>query len=93
MTAILNTSLPGVSSKFTVKTYIYGPMTNISVIKKSIAEIGNMKGDNTRRKDIRLTYTPKAKQDYDGDGQITTADDALVQPDDNFGFNEGFEFL
>ena len=52
-----------------------------------------MKGDNTRRKDIRLTYTPKAKQDYDGDGQITTADDALVQPDDNFGLNEGFEFL
>ena len=77
---------------FTVKTYLYGPLTNISVIKKSIMEIGNMK-DNTRRKDIRLTYTPKAKKDYDGDGQITAADDVLVQPDDNFGFNEGFEFL
>ena len=55
-------------------------------------EIGNM-SDDRRRKDIRLTYTPKAKQDYDGDGQVTAADDAYVQPDDNFGFNEGFEFL
>ena len=27
------------------------------------------------------------------DGQVTSADDAYVQPDDNFGFNEGFEFL
>jgi hypothetical protein len=49
--------------------------------------------DSNRRKDIRLTYTPKALEDKDGDGVITSADDALVAPDDNFGFNEGFEFL
>ena len=65
---------------------------NIGVIKKSIAEIGDL-GDGTRRKNTRLTYTPKAKKDYDGDGQITTADDSYVHPDDNFGFNEGFEAL
>ena len=78
--------------QFSVKTYLYGPMTNIGVIKKSIAEIGDL-GDGTRRKNTRLTYTPKAKKDYDGDGQITTADDSYVHPDDNFGFNEGFEAL
>ena len=78
--------------QFTVKTYLYGPVTNIGVIKKSIAEIGSL-GDTTRRKDVRRTYTPKALEDKNTDGVIDAADDALVQPDDNFGFNEGFEFL
>ena len=78
--------------QFTVKTYLYGPVTNIGVIKKSIAEIGTL-GDTTRRKDTRLTYTPKALEDKNADGNIDALDDALVQPDDNFGFNEGFEFL
>jgi len=78
--------------QFTVKTYLYGPVTNIGVIKKSIMEIGNI-GDSTRRKDTRLTYTPKALEDKNADGEINALDDALVQPDDNFGFNEGFEVL
>ena len=78
--------------QFTVKTYLYGPVTNVGVIKKSIAEIGSL-GDTTRRKDVRRTYTPKALEDKNTDGVIDAADDALVQPDDNFGFNEGFEFL
>ena len=78
--------------QFTVKTYLYGPVTNIGVIKKSIAEICTM-GDTSRRKDTRLTYTPKALEDKNTDGVIDALDDALVQPDDNFGFNEGFEVL
>ena len=78
--------------QFTVKTYLYGPVTNIGVIKKSIAEIGTL-GDTTRRKDTRLTYTPKALEDKNADGNIDALDDVLVQPDDNFGFNEGFEML
>ena len=78
--------------QFTVKTYLYGPVTNIGVIKKSIAEIGTL-GDTSRRKDTRLTYTPKALEDKNADGNIDALDDALVQPDDNFGFNEGFEML
>ena len=40
-----------------------------------------------------MTYTPKAKTDINQDGQVNAADDALVTAADDFGFNEGIEFL
>jgi hypothetical protein len=36
----------------------------------------------------RYSVTPKATVDYFDDGAITAADDAFVDPDDDFGFNE-----
>jgi len=80
------------SMQFTCKTYIYGPYTKADVIRKSriIETIGDT---NVNKRHVELSYTPKAKTDINQDGQVTAADDALVTADDDFGFNEGFEFL
>ena len=73
------------SMGFTAKTWIYGPYTKADVIRKSriIETIGD-KAVNKRH--VELSYTPKAKTDINQDGSIDAADD-------DFGFNEGFEFL
>jgi hypothetical protein len=74
--------------QFTVKTYLYGPVTEPSTIKKSIvdtyAEVDTVKAPRV----TRYSVTPKATVDYNEDGSITSADDAFVDPDDDFGFNE-----
>ena len=80
------------SMQFTAKSYIYGPYAKADVIRKSriIETIGDK---NVNKRHAELTYTPKAKTDINQDGQVTAADDALVTADDDFGFNDGFEFL
>ena len=80
------------SMQFTAKSYIYGPYTKADVIRKSriIETIGDT---NVNKRHVELSYTPKAKTDINQDGQITAADDALVTADDDFGFNEGMDFL
>jgi hypothetical protein len=80
------------SMQFTCKSYIYGPYTKADVIRKSriIETIGDT---NVNKRHVELSYTPKAKTDINVDGSIDAADDALVTADDDFGFNEGFEFL
>jgi len=78
--------------QFTAKSYIYGPYTKADVIRKSriIETIGDTA---VNKRHVELSYTPKAKTDINQDGQITAADDALVTADDDFGFNEGMNFL
>ena len=80
------------SMQFTCKSYIYGPYTKADVIRKSriIETIGDT---NVNKRQVELSYTPKAKTDINQDGQVTAADDALVTADDDFGFNEGMSFL
>ena len=80
------------SMGFTAKSYIYGPYSKADVIRKSriIETIGDK---NVNKRHVERTYTPKAKTDINQDGQITAADDALVTADDDFGFNEGMDFL
>ena len=80
------------SMQFTCKSYIYGPYTKADVIRKSriIETIGDT---NVNKRHVELSYTPKAKTDINQDGQVTAADDALVTADDDFGFNEGINFL
>jgi|TARA_B100001741_G_scaffold76706_1_gene62097 hypothetical protein len=77
---------------FTAKSYIYGPYTKADVIRKSrvIETIGDL---NVNKRHVELNYTPKATVDYNQDGQVDAADDAFVTADDDFGFNEGVEFL
>ena len=77
---------------FTAKSYIYGPYTKADVIRKSriIETIGDQ---NVGKRHVELSYTPKATVDYNQDGQVDAADDAFVTADDDFGFNEGMEFL
>ena len=80
------------SMQFTAKTYIYGPYSKVPTIRKSriIETIGDK---TTGKRNLELSYTPKAKTDLNQDGQVTAADDALVTSTDDFGFNEGVEFL
>ena len=74
--------------QFTVKSYLYGPITEPSTIKKSIIDTyADMDQAKTPRV-TRYSVTPKATIDYNEDGAITSADDAFVDPDDDFGFNE-----
>ena len=78
--------------QFTAKSYIYGPYTKADVIRKArvIETIGDK---NVNKRHVERTYTPKAKTDINQDGQVTAQDDAFVTAADDFGFNEGVEFL
>ena len=77
---------------FTMKSYLYGPYNKSDIIKKAI--IHETMGDlNVNRRTVTRTYTPKATTDINTDGNIDAADDALLTADDDFGFNEGIEFL
>ena len=77
--------------RFTVKTYMYGPVAANDIIRKSIAT--TLIGDrNTNQRALEYNVTPKALEDKNNDGTINAADDALLQPDDDFGFNEGITY-
>lgn len=77
---------------FTAKSYIYGPFNQADIIRKAI--IYETVGDlNENRRNARFTYTPKALQDYNNDNVINSADDLLILPDDDFGFNEEINLL
>ena len=80
------------SMQFTCKSYIYGPYSKADIIRKSriIETIGDQ---NVGKRTVELSYTPKAKTDINQDGQVDAADDLLVTADDDFGFNEGINFL
>ena len=77
---------------FTMKSYIYGPYSTSDIIRKAI--IHETLGDAAvNRRTITRTYTPKATTDINTDGNIDALDDVLVDAGDDFGFNEGIEFL
>ena len=77
---------------FTAKSYIYGPFNQAGIIRK--ATVYESVGDlNQSRRNAAYSYTPKALEDNNNDGVIDSLDDALVMPDDDFGFNEGVEFF
>ena len=80
------------SMQFTAKSYIYGPYSKADIIRKSriIETIGDQ---DVGKRTVELSYTPKAKTDINQDGQVDAADDLLVTADDDFGFNEGINFL
>ena len=77
--------------RFSVKTYMYGPVAANDIIRKSILDtkIGDR---NTNARVMEYNVQPKALEDKNNDGTINAADDALLQPDDDFGFNEGITY-
>lgn len=77
---------------FTMKSYLYGPYSTTDIIKKAIIHetIGDLA---VNRRIATRTYTPKAVTDINEDGNIDAADDLLVTSADDFGFNEGIEWL
>jgi hypothetical protein len=77
---------------FTLKTYMYGPVTDAQIIRK--ATVFETLGDyQEHRRAVRYDVTPRALTDQDGDNDVDSADDALLMPDDDFGFNEGITLL
>ena len=76
---------------FTCKSFIYGPFDQASVIKKAIVYEGI--NATVPQRTTKVTYTPKALEDKNSDGDINELDDALLTGGDDFGFNEGIELL
>lgn len=75
--------------QFQAKTYLYGPIQDKSgeIIKKAIVDYATDSAPTAPR-EVRYQVTPKATEDLNSDGNINSLDDALLNPDDNFGFNE-----
>lgn len=76
---------------FSVKTYMYGPVSAPGIIRKSITDI-NIGDRQSNSRVITYEVTPKALEDKNNDGVINSADDALLTWEDDFGFNEGIEY-
>ena len=76
---------------FSVKTYMYGPVSAPGIIKRAITDIAI--GDRvTNSRVVTYDVTPKALEDKNNDGTINAADDALLTLEDDFGFNEGITY-
>jgi len=73
---------------FTAKTYFYGPSTQSALIREAITKEYPTTDIVTPGRYRQYSVTPKAKEDNNEDGVIDTLDDALVEPGDDFGFNE-----
>lgn len=81
--------------QFTAKTYLFGAIADNTdgLIKKVQVDISTNTNRATAMREVRYVATPKAKQDYNNDGEITSADDPFVEADDDFGFNESWQDL
>jgi hypothetical protein len=74
---------------FTAKTYLFNevPEDSQGLIKKVQVDYATNAIINAKR-EVRYTVTPKALQDYNGDGVIDSTDDELIPFGDDFGFND-----
>lgn len=74
---------------FTAKTYLFNEVAEDGqgLIKKVQVDYATNAIINAKR-EVRYTVTPKALEDYDGDGVIDSNDDALIPFGDDFGFND-----
>ena len=81
--------------RFTAKTYMFGPVADSSegLIKKVQVDYHANTNTQTAKREMRYTATPKALTDKNSDGIVNAADDALLGPDDDFGFNETTTFF
>ena len=81
--------------RFTAKTYLFGPVADSSegLINKVQVDYYADTNTQTAKREMRYTATPKALTDQNNDGVVNAADDALLGPDDDFGFNETTTFF
>ena len=81
--------------QFTAKTYLFGPIADSSdgLIRKVQVDMYTNTDTKTAKREVRYTVTPKALEDKNSDGVINEADHKLLQPGDNFGFDEDWEFF
>ena len=81
--------------RFTAKTYLFGPIADStdSLIRKVQVDMYSGTNTQTAKREMRYTVTPKALEDKNNDGLINSIDDALLEPGDDFGFNEEWDFF
>jgi len=80
---------------FTAKTFFFNHIaqTPEGLIKKVQLDYYSDSNTRTAKRVQRYTVVPKAKQDYNDDDVIDTADDLLIEPGDDFGFTETSTFF
>jgi hypothetical protein len=81
--------------RFTAKTYLFGPIADSTdgLIRKVQVDLYTDTNTQTAKREVRYTVTPKALEDKNDDGVINSIDDALLEPGDDFGFNEEWDFF
>ena len=81
--------------RFTAKTYLFGPIADSTdgLIRKVQVDLYTDTNIQTAKREVRYTVTPKALEDKNDDGVINSIDDALLEPGDDFGFNEEWDFF
>ena len=81
--------------RFTAKTYLFGAIADSSdgLIRKVQVDMYSSTDRATAKREMRYTVTPTAKEDKNNDGVIDATDHALLEPGDNFGFDEEWQFL
>jgi len=81
--------------RFTAKTYLFGPIADSSdgLIRKVQVDMYTSTDTATAKREMRYTVTPKALEDKNNDGVINATDHALLQPGDNFGFDEEWTYF
>ena len=67
--------------QFSVKTYLYGPISDAKTIKKAITDIYTRVDVNKAPREIRYTITPTSLEDRDG--VVVTTLSAATDADDN----------
>lgn len=75
---------------FTAKTYVYGPVKDVSseiIDKVSIGYIAGSKGSRAAERDLTYQVTPRATKNYDGDvvtllSTNVDLDDGVIEVDD-----------
>ena len=80
---------------FTAKTYLFGPVADSSdgLIRKVQVDMYTSTDIATAKREMRYTVTPTSKIDRNDDGIINATDHGLLEPGDDFGFSENWEFL
>tara|TARA_B100000035_G_C20771022_1_gene452600 strand:- start:47 stop:676 length:630 start_codon:yes stop_codon:yes gene_type:complete len=81
--------------RFTAKTYLFGAIADSSdgLIRKVQVDMYSDTNRKTAKREMRYTVTPTSKVDRNDDNVIDNSDHLLLQPGDDFGFDEDWKFL
>ena len=81
--------------RFTAKTYLFGAIADSSdgLIRKVQVDMYSDTNRKTAKREMRYTVTPTSKVDRNDDNVIDNSDHLLLQPGDDFGFDEDWQFL
>ena len=81
--------------RFTAKTYLFGAIADSSdgLIRKVQVDMYSDTNRKTAKREMRYTVTPTSKVDRNNDNVIDNSDHLLLQPGDDFGFDEDWQFL